>query len=55
MRSQSRSFGFAIYSFQCHYVAGLIICFLMSIPQGGIPVAFWPMLLVATPEEMMNR
>jgi len=47
--------GFAIYSFQSWYVAGLIICFLMSIPQGGIPVAFGPLLLGATPKEMMGR
>ena len=47
--------GFAIYSFQSWYVAGLIICFLMSLPQGGIPVAFGPLLLGATPKEMMGR
>jgi predicted MFS family arabinose efflux permease len=47
--------GFAIYSFQSWYVAGLIICFFMSIPQGGIPVAFGPLLLGATPKEMMGR
>src|SRR5215469_60921 len=47
--------GFAIYSFQNWYVAGLIICFLMSIPQGGIPVAFGPLLMGATPKEMMGR
>jgi predicted MFS family arabinose efflux permease len=47
--------GFAIYSFQNWYVAGLVICFLMSIPQGGIPVAFGPLLLNATPKEMMGR
>jgi MFS family permease len=47
--------GFAIYSFQSWYVAGIIICFLMSIPQGGIPVAFGPLLMGATPKEMMGR
>ena len=47
--------GFAIYSFQSWYVAGLIVCFFMSIPQGGIPVAFGPLLLNATAEEMMGR
>jgi predicted MFS family arabinose efflux permease len=47
--------GFTIYSFQSWYVAGLIICFLMSLPQGGIPVAFGPLLLGATPKEMMGR
>jgi len=47
--------GFAIYSFQNWYVAGLIICFLMSIPQGGIPVAFGPLLLKATPKDIMGR
>ena len=47
--------GFAIYSFQSWYVAGLIICFLMSLPQGGIPVAFGPLLLSATPKMMMGR
>jgi len=47
--------GYAIYSFQSWYVAGLIICFLMSIPQGGISVAFGPLLLGATPKEMMGR
>jgi MFS family permease len=47
--------GFAIYSFQSWYVAGLIICFLLSIPQGGIPVAFGPLLLNATLKEMMGR
>src|SRR5262249_19783559 len=41
--------------FQSWYVAGLIICFLMSIPQGGIPVAFGPLLMGATPKEMMGR
>ncbi len=47
--------GFAIYSLQSWYVAGLVICFLMSFPQGGIPVAFGPLLLGATPKEMMGR
>ena len=47
--------GFAIYSFQSWYVAGIIICFLMSIPQGGIPVAFGPLLLNATPRGLMGR
>ncbi len=47
--------GFALYSFQNWYVAGLIICFLMSLPQGGIPIAFGPLLLGATPREMMGR
>lgn len=47
--------GFVIYSFQSWYVAGLIVCFLMSIPQGGIPVAFGPLLLNATTKEMMGR
>jgi Na+/melibiose symporter-like transporter len=47
--------GFAIYSFQSWYVAGLIVCFFMSIPQGGIPVAFGPLLLNATAKEMMGR
>ena len=47
--------GFAIYSLQSWYVAGLITCFLMSFPQGGIPVAFGPLLLGATPKEMMGR
>lgn len=47
--------GFAIYSFQSWYVAGLIVCFFMSIPQGGIPVAFGPLLLGATAKEMMGR
>src|SRR6266487_2123155 len=47
--------GFAIYSLQSWYVAGLITCFLMSFPQGGIPVAFGPLLLAATPKEMMGR
>jgi MFS family permease len=47
--------GFAIYSFQSWYVTGLIICFLMSIPQGGIPVAFGPLLLNATPKDIMGR
>jgi MFS family permease len=47
--------GFVIYSFQSWYVAGLVICFLMSIPQGGIPVAFGPLLLNATAKEMMGR
>jgi len=36
-------------------VAGLVICFFMSIPQGGIPVAFGPLLLGATAKEMMGR
>jgi MFS family permease len=47
--------GFTIYSFQSWYVAGLLICFLMSIPQGGIPVAFGPLLLNATPRGLMGR
>jgi predicted MFS family arabinose efflux permease len=47
--------GFAIYSLQSWYVAGLVVCFLMSIPQGGIPVAFGPMLLLATPRALMGR
>ena len=47
--------GFAMYSLQSWYVAGLITCFLMSFPQGGIPVAFGPLLLAATPKEMMGR
>lgn len=47
--------GFAIYSFQSWYVAGLIICFFMSIPQGGIQVAFRPLLINATLKEMMGR
>jgi len=44
-----------LISFQSWYIAGLIICFLMSIPQGGIPVAFGPLLMGATPKEMMGR
>ncbi len=47
--------GFAIYSFQSWYVAGIIVCFFMSIPQGGIPVAFGPLLLNATPKALMRR
>jgi MFS family permease len=47
--------GFAVYSFQEWYVVGMIICFLMSIPQGGIPVAFGPLLLGATPKQLMGR
>jgi predicted MFS family arabinose efflux permease len=47
--------GFAIYSLQSWYVAGLVICFFMSIPQGGIQVAFRPLLINATLKEMMGR
>jgi Na+/melibiose symporter-like transporter len=47
--------GFVIYSFQSWYVAGLVICFLLSIPQGGIQVAFRPLLINSTLKEMMGR
>lgn len=47
--------GFAIYSLQSWYVVGLIVGFLMAIPQGGIPVAFGPLLRGSTPETMMGR
>src|SRR5262249_600556 len=44
-----------IYSFQSWYVIGLIINFLMSVPQGGIQVAFGPLLINATPKDLMGR
>ena len=47
--------GFVIYSFQSWYVAGIVIGFIMSIPQGGIPVAFGPILINATPKDLMGR
>ena len=47
--------GFVIYSFQNWYVAALILCFIMCIPQGSINVAFGPLLMNATPKEMMGR
>jgi MFS family permease len=47
--------GFILYSFQSWYAAGLVICFLMSMPQGGVQVAFRPLLINATLKEMMGR
>jgi predicted MFS family arabinose efflux permease len=47
--------GITIYAFQTWYALALVIIFLSCLPQGGIDIAFAPLLLNATPRAMMGR
>lgn len=47
--------GITVYAFQTWFVLALIIYFLSSLPQGGIDIAFGPLILQATPRVMMGR
>lgn len=47
--------GIAIYALQVHFVAALLLGFLISIPQGGIDVALAPMIMWVTPRRLMGR
>jgi predicted MFS family arabinose efflux permease len=47
--------GITIYAFQTWYVLALVIYFLSCLPQGGIDIAFAPLMMKATPRAMMGR
>jgi MFS family permease len=47
--------GLVIYSLQTWFVVALALNFVLGIPQGGINVGFTPLLLEATPQNMMGR
>lgn len=47
--------GIIIYAFQSVFLIAAIIAFFMCIPQGGIEVGFGPLMIKATPREMMGR
>jgi predicted MFS family arabinose efflux permease len=47
--------GIIIYAFQTWYFAGLILNFLIAIPNGGIEVGFAPLFLAVTPNTMIGR
>ena len=47
--------GIILYAFQTWYVLALVVYFLSSLPQGGIDIAFAPLMIHATPRAMMGR
>ena len=47
--------GITIYAFQTWYILALVIYFLSCLPQGGIDIAFAPLMMKATPRAMMGR
>jgi predicted MFS family arabinose efflux permease len=47
--------GITIYAFQTWYALALVIYFLSCLPQGGIDIAFAPLMMKATPRAMMGR
>ena len=47
--------GITIYALQTWYVLALVIYFLSCLPQGGIDIAFAPLMMKATPRAMIGR